>query len=262
MDLRGRAVRGKRGERFFYLMWGDVGADNSFTMFRRANLMVGDIDPNLLAAAARDDGLLVATVSLTVDCGCPRCGRVRPPVISWRTDRLTQRSAEDDMADHHGAAGLLIRPNGALRRRYFKFGRRPRPQKPSWSESDLNNGCGADATNQPRSRWFHAPPAPSTSPSGNEPEGRSYDAKTDDGSTRAPPTAGSSPSADTPGSTTFTHTCCAPFIMATLDAGVPLREVQLAARHADPRTTTVYDHRRQDFDRHAAYAVVAFVTSG
>ena len=30
------------------------------------------------------------------------------------------------------------------------------------------------------------------------------------------------------------------------------REVQIAARHADPRTTTVYDHRRQSFDRHAA----------
>ena len=29
------------------------------------------------------------------------------------------------------------------------------------------------------------------------------------------------------------------FIMAALDAGVPLRDVQLAARHADPRTTTI-----------------------
>jgi hypothetical protein len=50
------------------------------------------------------------------------------------------------------------------------------------------------------------------------------------------------------------------FIMAAyLDAGVPLRDVQIAARHADPRTTTVYDRRRQNFDRHAAYVVVAFV---
>jgi hypothetical protein len=31
------------------------------------------------------------------------------------------------------------------------------------------------------------------------------------------------------------------FIMAALDAGVPLRDVQIAARHADPRTTTIYD---------------------
>jgi integrase/recombinase XerD len=52
------------------------------------------------------------------------------------------------------------------------------------------------------------------------------------------------------------------FIMAALDAGVPLRDVQLAARHADPRTTTIYDRRRQNFDRHAAYVVVAFVASG
>jgi hypothetical protein len=27
-------------------------------------------------------------------------------------------------------------------------------------------------------------------------------------------------------------------------------------------TTTVYDRRRQDFDRHAAYVVVAFVAGG
>jgi integrase/recombinase XerD len=52
------------------------------------------------------------------------------------------------------------------------------------------------------------------------------------------------------------------FIMAALDAGVPLRDVQVAARHSDPRTTTVYDRRRQDLDRHAAYVVVAFVAGG
>jgi integrase/recombinase XerD len=49
------------------------------------------------------------------------------------------------------------------------------------------------------------------------------------------------------------------FIMAALDIGVPLRDVQLAARHADPRTTTIYDRRRENFYRHAAYVVVAFV---
>jgi site-specific recombinase XerD len=58
------------------------------------------------------------------------------------------------------------------------------------------------------------------------------------------------------------HMLRAAFIMAALDAGVPLRDVQLAARHADPRTTTVYDRRRQDFDRHAAYVVAAFITGG
>lgn len=43
---------------------------------------------------------------------------------------------------------------------------------------------------------------------------------------------------------------------------VPLRDVQITARHADPRTTTIYDRRRQNFDRHAAYVVVAFVAGG
>jgi integrase/recombinase XerD len=60
----------------------------------------------------------------------------------------------------------------------------------------------------------------------------------------------------------YPHMLRAAFIMAALDVGVPLREVQVAARHADPRTTTVYDRRRQDFDRHAAYVVVAFVAGG
>jgi len=58
------------------------------------------------------------------------------------------------------------------------------------------------------------------------------------------------------------HMLRARFIIAALDAGVSLRDVQIAARHADPRTTTVYDRRRQNYDRHAAYAVVAFVTNG
>ncbi len=56
------------------------------------------------------------------------------------------------------------------------------------------------------------------------------------------------------------HMLRAGFIMAALDAGVPLRDVQIAARHSDPRTTTIYDRRRQNFDRHAAYVVVAYLT--
>ena len=41
------------------------------------------------------------------------------------------------------------------------------------------------------------------------------------------------------------HMLRAAFIMAALDAGDPRRDVQIAARHADPRTTTIYDRRRQ-----------------
>lgn len=49
------------------------------------------------------------------------------------------------------------------------------------------------------------------------------------------------------------------FITAALDAGVPLRDVQEAASHADPRTTARYDRHRVSLDRHAAYTVAAFV---
>ncbi len=60
----------------------------------------------------------------------------------------------------------------------------------------------------------------------------------------------------------YPHMLRSAFIMAALDAGVPRRDVQIAARHADPRTTTVYDRRRANFDHHAAYVVAAFVTGG
>jgi integrase/recombinase XerD len=49
------------------------------------------------------------------------------------------------------------------------------------------------------------------------------------------------------------------FITAALDAGVPLRDVQEAASHADPRTTMRYDRGRQSLDRHATYIVARFV---
>jgi len=49
------------------------------------------------------------------------------------------------------------------------------------------------------------------------------------------------------------------FITAALDAGVPLRDVQEAASHADPRTTMRYDRGRQSLDRHATYIVATFV---
>ena len=44
-----------------------------------------------------------------------------------------------------------------------------------------------------------------------------------------------------------------------LDAGVPLRDVQEAASHADPRTTMRYDRARGSLDRHATYIVAAYL---
>ena len=55
------------------------------------------------------------------------------------------------------------------------------------------------------------------------------------------------------------HTLRHAFITAALDAGVPLRDVQEAASHADPRTTMRYDRARVSLDRHATYVVAAFL---
>ena len=49
------------------------------------------------------------------------------------------------------------------------------------------------------------------------------------------------------------------FITLSLDAGVALRDVQDAAGHADPRTTRRYDRGRHSMDRHATYALTAFL---
>jgi integrase/recombinase XerD len=55
------------------------------------------------------------------------------------------------------------------------------------------------------------------------------------------------------------HTLRHAFITAALDAGVPLRDVQEAASHADPRTTTRYDRAPVSLDRHATYIVAAYL---
>lgn len=52
------------------------------------------------------------------------------------------------------------------------------------------------------------------------------------------------------------------FITAALDAGVPLRDVQIAARHADPHTTTRYDRARGNLDRYANYVVAVLLADG
>jgi site-specific recombinase XerD len=49
------------------------------------------------------------------------------------------------------------------------------------------------------------------------------------------------------------------FVTLALDAGVPLRDVQDAAGHADPRTTRRYDRARHNLDRAATYAVAAYL---
>jgi uncharacterized protein DUF5990 len=71
-DFRGPAVQGKKGERFVYLTWGTV-AGGSFSMFRRAKLMLTDLP------AGADE--VTVDVDLTDECGMPRCARLRPPAL-------------------------------------------------------------------------------------------------------------------------------------------------------------------------------------
>jgi uncharacterized protein DUF5990 len=71
-DFRGPAVQGKKGERFVYLTWGTVAGD-SFSMFRRAKLMLADLPA--------DADEVTVDVDLTDEDGMPRCARLRPPAL-------------------------------------------------------------------------------------------------------------------------------------------------------------------------------------
>ncbi|WP_418605765.1 tyrosine-type recombinase/integrase [Georgenia sp. SUBG003] len=50
------------------------------------------------------------------------------------------------------------------------------------------------------------------------------------------------------------------FVTLSLDAGASLRDVQIAARHADPRMTAMYDRARGNLKRHAAHLLADYVT--
>ena len=52
------------------------------------------------------------------------------------------------------------------------------------------------------------------------------------------------------------------FATLALDAGTPLRDLQDAMDHRDPRTTRRYDHSRGRLDRSPGYALAAFLAAG
>jgi len=52
------------------------------------------------------------------------------------------------------------------------------------------------------------------------------------------------------------------YVTTSFDAGVDLRDVQVTARHADPRTTMRYDRARKNLDRHPNYILAAYMASG
>ncbi|HET7665376.1 MAG TPA: DUF5990 family protein [Mycobacterium sp.] len=64
-------------KRFIYLTWGDVGKDGSFAMFRRAKLMLSELE-----AFAGNAESVIAGVDLTDKRGGPQCARLKPPALT------------------------------------------------------------------------------------------------------------------------------------------------------------------------------------
>jgi hypothetical protein len=56
-----------------------------------------------------------------------------------------------------------------------------------------------------------------------------------------------------------TSRCRPSAITNALDTGVPLRDAQILARHADPGTTEHYDRARGNLDRHGVHLLTAYV---
>ncbi|MFF5896076.1 DUF5990 family protein [Streptomyces argenteolus] len=82
VEVSGPYIQNRLGGHFVYLSWGTVDPAGTFTMFRRAKLMLSDVAPEVVEAAALS-GHLTARLRLTDDRGLPRCARVRPPDITW-----------------------------------------------------------------------------------------------------------------------------------------------------------------------------------
>ena len=81
-DVHGPHIQGRPGERFIYLSWGSVDDNGRFRLFRRAKLMLADVPPDVLDAAATSE-TLVGALGLTDAKGHPLCARVKPPMIRW-----------------------------------------------------------------------------------------------------------------------------------------------------------------------------------
>ncbi|MFC5667803.1 DUF5990 family protein [Kitasatospora misakiensis] len=88
LDVKGPHVQGRPGQRFVYLVWGEVDDAGGFTMFRRAKLMLDGVDGQVLAEAVAA-GRLVARLGLTDASGHPLCAAVRPPRVTWSAEETT-----------------------------------------------------------------------------------------------------------------------------------------------------------------------------
>jgi hypothetical protein len=85
-DLRGPYLQAGPHRRFIYLSWGRVDHESNFLMFRRAKLLLADVEPTVLAAALRS-GILIARLGLTDPKGQPVCAWIKPPAVRWSAGR-------------------------------------------------------------------------------------------------------------------------------------------------------------------------------
>jgi hypothetical protein len=88
LDFGGPFVAGGRGERSLKLVWGMLGRDDSFDVFRAAKLRLSDLDSSLVEEALGSGGRLVCALGLTDEHGLPRCARVRPPDVAWMAEAV------------------------------------------------------------------------------------------------------------------------------------------------------------------------------
>jgi hypothetical protein len=81
-DFTGPPVEGRRGDRSIKLAW----LDGDGVLFRAAKLRLDRVPADVVEAAVRDDGRLVATVRLTDARGGPTCASVPESRISWTAE--------------------------------------------------------------------------------------------------------------------------------------------------------------------------------
>jgi hypothetical protein len=84
-DFRGPFAQGKRGARFVYLNWGDVGPSGEFTGFGRVKLLLSAL-PADIADALTEGGAVRAEVDLTHARGGPVYASVPPANVRWSVD--------------------------------------------------------------------------------------------------------------------------------------------------------------------------------
>ena len=83
-DFRGPYVHGRRGERFFYLSWGEVDDAGTFAMFRRLKLHLAPLVEQSTAESVFGAKRIQAVLELTDTRGRPLAASVRPPWVTWR----------------------------------------------------------------------------------------------------------------------------------------------------------------------------------